>query len=245
MRSSHPRATTKAFKFRLPPKASSFLIDGGAMVCSDGAGSRARWRRTALGQPATSDREQRRCAPAAQHPRHYCRQIISKLRPGNVAHVDSRELYRCDRTTAEVSALRRRRCLANVRVAPEAALGRLEIQLSALPRAPRKQTQLGNRGMSEKWPISEVATRAIPRGDRLRFFRPSGCDRPNWLTWSPDHLARPVDLRMAPSPGGRHVDKHSSGRKKKSRRVPGGSSRLAVSGQPQSSVFCAAVTAAS
>ena len=108
-----------------------------------------------------------------------------------------------------------------------------------------QKTQLGNRGMSEKWPISEVATRAIPRGDRLRFFRPSGCDRPNWLTWSPDHLARPVDLRMAPSPGGRHVDKHSSGRKKKSRRVPGGSSRLAVSGQPQSSVFCAAVTAAS
>jgi len=37
---------------------------------------------------------------------------------------------------------------------------------------------------------------------------------------------------MAPSPGDRHVDKHSSGRKKKSRRVPGGSSRLAVSGQP-------------
>ncbi len=34
--------------------------------------------------------------------------------------------------------------------------------------------------------------------------------------------------------GDRHVDKHSSGRKKKSRRVPGGSSRLAVSGQAPS-----------
>jgi len=37
--------------------------------------------------------------------------------------------------------------LPNDRIAPKAALGRLEIQL---PLYPRKQTQLGNRGTSEK-----------------------------------------------------------------------------------------------
>jgi hypothetical protein len=36
--------------------------------------------------------------------------------------------------------------LTNVRFAPEAALGRLDIQL---PPYPRNRTQLGNRGMSE------------------------------------------------------------------------------------------------
>src|SRR5882762_10040423 len=45
-------------------------------------------------------------------------------------------------------------CLSmNGRFAPEAALGKLEIRL---PPYPRKQTQLGNHGMSEESPTTEV-----------------------------------------------------------------------------------------
>jgi hypothetical protein len=48
VRSPHASATTSATRFRLPLKASSFLIDGRAMVCRDEAGYRVSWQRTVL-----------------------------------------------------------------------------------------------------------------------------------------------------------------------------------------------------
>jgi hypothetical protein len=50
----------------------------------------------------------------------------------------------------------------NGRFAPEATLGGLEIHL---PPYPRNRTQLGNRGMSEMCPATEVPMRSpsIPR----------------------------------------------------------------------------------